>query len=270
VTLALARLESRHLERPQTRAFDVITTLADFAVLTWAVKPAILARHLAPGFEPEVRTLDDGRQVALVSAVPFRDLDFRFSCAPWLRFRMGQTNYRAYVLRDGKPCAWFFGTSLTRPWVVIPRFWWRLPWHGARMRFDAHWDGERCIRYTLETDSAWAPVELDLEGTDEPMGRLDGFADAEDTLVALTHPLDGYYLRTDRRVGTYSIWHAPLALWHARVRTARFPLFERLGIVAPDQPLHSALVQRATEFIIRLPPRAIGDQLPPRRSKRLA
>jgi len=65
MTLALARLESRHLERPQTRAFDVITMLADFAILTWAVEPAALARHLAPGFEPDIRTLDDGRQQLL-------------------------------------------------------------------------------------------------------------------------------------------------------------------------------------------------------------
>lgn len=112
------------------------------------------------------------------------------------------------------------------------------------MRFDARWDGERCNHYTLATDSAWAPVELGLEGTGEPLGRLDGFADAEDTLVVLTHPLDGYYLRTDRRLGTYSIWHAPLALRHARVRTARFRLFERLGIVAPAAELAPSRVER--------------------------
>lgn len=254
---ALARLGPEHLERPATRGLDVITTLADFVIVTWAVEPSALARHLPPGFEPDVRVLDDGRRVALVSAVPFRDLDFRFSFAPWLRFRMGQTNYRAYVVREGRRCAWFFGTSLTRPFVVVPRWLWRLPWHGARMRFDVTWDGEVCTRYALMTRSDWAPLELALEGTNEPMERLDGFADAEDTLVVLTHPLDGYFQRTDGRVGTYSIWHAPLVLRRARVTIAKVPLFERLGLVSSGQPPHSALVQRRTEFVIRLPPRVL-------------
>lgn len=257
MTTDLARLDPSRLARPQARGIDVTTTLADFALITWAVEPAALARHLAPGFEPDVRTLDDGRQVALVSAVPFRDLDFRFACCPWPRFRMGQTNYRAYVLYRGQRCVWFFGTSLTRPWVVVPRWWWRLPWHGARMKFDTAWAGERCTRYALTTRSAWAPAELELEGTDRAMGRLDGFADEEDTAVVLTHPLDGYFRRTDGQVGTYSVWHDRLTLRHARATRASFPLFERLGLITADQPPHSVLVQRATEFIIDLPPRPL-------------
>lgn len=254
---ALARLEPRHLTRPVARGIDVTTTLADFALITWAIDPAALAPHLAPGFAPDVRTLDDGRQVALISAVPFRDLDFRFAFMPWPRFRMGQTNYRAYVLHRGQRCAWFFGTSLTRPWVAIPRWWWKLPWHGARMRFDTAWDGERCARYAMTTRSAWAPASVVLEGTDQPMGRLDGFADEEDTTVVLTHPLDGYFWRSDRRVGHYAVWHDRLTLRHARATTLSFPLFERLGLTLAGQPPHSVLVQRATEFVIDLPPRPL-------------
>jgi uncharacterized protein YqjF (DUF2071 family) len=251
---ALARLEQCHLEQPRARRFDVLTTLADFAMVTWAIDPAAVACHLAPGFEPDVRVLDDGRRVAMVSAVAFRDLDFRFAIAPWLRLWMGQTNYRTYVIRNGQRCAWFFGTSLTRPFVAIPRLWWKLPWHAAHMRFDVGWDGERCTHYELTTRSRWGPAELVLEGSDRPMGRLDGFADAEETLVVLTHPLEGFYYRTDGRVGSYSIWHAPLDLAHARVATSRFPVLERLGLVTIGQPVHSALVQRRTEFLIRLPP----------------
>ncbi len=257
-----ARLDPDSLVRPTLRALDVVTTLADFAIVTWAVDPERVARHLAPGFEPDVRALDDGREVALVSAVPFRDLDFRFAAFPWLRFRMGQTNYRAYVIRraTGERCAWFFGTALTRPFVHVPRVLWRLPWHPARMRFRVSWEAELCTRYSLRTRSSWGACELEAAGSQAPMGRLDGFADEEETLVVLTHPLQGYYYRTDGRVGTYSVWHERSNLRRARAERSRFTVLERLGLIQAEQPPHSVLVQRETEFVIRLPPRLLrGD-----------
>jgi hypothetical protein len=127
--------------RPAARWGDVTTTLADFAIITFAVDPAALAALLPDGFAPEVFTLDGGRRVAFVSAVPFRDLDFRFGFAPWLKFRFGQTNYRAYVTHRGQRCVWFFGTSLSTNWVAIPRYAWKLPWHPARIGIEADWDG---------------------------------------------------------------------------------------------------------------------------------
>jgi len=110
--------------RPPRRWRDVTTTLADFAIITYAVDPTTLAALLPKEFAPEVFTLNEGRRVAFVSAVPFRDLDFRFNFAPWLKFRFGQTNYRAYVTYQGQRCVWFFGTSLATAWVLIPRYAW--------------------------------------------------------------------------------------------------------------------------------------------------
>jgi len=247
VTLALAT-------RPKRRLRDVTTTLADFAIVTWAIDPARLARHLPDGFAPDVVAID-GAPRALVSAVPFRDLDFRFGFAPFLRFRFGQTNYRAYVRRGDERCAWFFGTSLATRWVAIPRYAWKLPWHRARIDFDCAFDGERCTRYAMRSRSAWGDAELELVGGDEPTGCLPGFADADECALVLTHPLAGYFHRRDGRVGTYSVWHDRLALQRASVVHARFEVLEREDVIDRDQPVHSALVQRATEFVIRLPPR---------------
>jgi len=248
-----ARISATALVRPRARLRDVTTTLADFAIVTYAVDPARLARHLPAAFTPEIVTIDATPR-ALISAVPFRDLDFRFGFAPFLRFAFGQTNYRAYVRRGDERCVWFFGTSLATRWVAIPRYAWKLPWHHARMRFDCAFDGERCTRYALASRSGWGDAELALEGTDEPTGCLPGFADADECALVLTHPLAGYYHRRDRRVGTYSIWHDRLALRRARVGHARFDVFERADLIDRDQPVHSALVQRETEFMIRLPP----------------
>lgn len=247
------------LGSPQTlRSLDVVTTLADFAIITYAVDPDRLQRLLPSDFTAHTVNID-GRPRALVSAVPFRDLDFRFGFAPWLRFHFGQTNYRAYVLYRGTPCVWFFGTSLATPWYVIPAYLWRLPWHHARMRFDATWEGDRCRQYRLATGGAWGRAVLDLEGSDEPMGILPGFSSEDETAQILTHPLVGYFHRRDGRVGSYSVWHDRLRLQRGRVTRARFQVFCDLGLVGESDAPHSALLQRATEFHVYLPPRVVRD-----------
>ncbi len=243
--------------RPDSRWRDVTTTLADFAIITYAVDPAALAALLPAEFGPDVFTLDDGRRVAFVSAVPFRDLDFRFGFAPWLRFAFAQTNYRAYVTYRGQRCVWFFGTSLATRWVWIPRYRWKLPWHHACIDINADWQGERCARYRLHTVADWGSADAELEGSDEPAGRLDGFADAEETSLVLTHPLAGYFTRRDGRLGTYSVWHERLNLRLGSARNARFEVFEQLGLVQRGAPPHSVLIQRETEFVIRLPPQPV-------------
>jgi hypothetical protein len=256
VDAPISHFDDVRLLRPEVRAYDAITMLADFALVTYTVDPITLKQFLPPGFEPEIRATEGGPR-AFVSAVPFRDYNFHFGAASLPRFSMGQTNYRAYVRYRGEPCVWFFGTSLTRPLVYIPSVLWRLPWHPAVMRFDTRWDGEVCRRYTLRTRAMWAPVEMDLEGTDQPAGCLDGFADEDETAFILTHPVAGYYYRRDGRLGSYAVWHPRLRMRRARAVHVRFALFERLGLIEPAAAPHSILVQRETEFQIQLPPRLV-------------
>jgi uncharacterized protein YqjF (DUF2071 family) len=256
------QVTSPWLPRPTTRWCDVTTTLADFAIITFDVEPARLAALLPRDFAPEVVTLADGRQRALVSAVPFRDLDFRFGFAPWLRFRFGQTNYRAYVRYRGRRCVWFFGTSLATFWVLIPRYGWKLPWHRDRIQIAASWDQEHCQRYQVATTGNWGQAEVEMEGTDEPTGTLDGFANEEDTAVVLTHPLAGYFRRRDGRLGTYSVWHKRLEMCRGIAKKAEFAVFKDLGLVTPGTTPHSVLLQRETEFIIVLPPKPLDESTP--------
>lgn len=234
---------------------DVLVTLRHFAIVTYDVDPDALGAHLPPGIEPEVFTLAGGRARALVSAVTFLDVGFRLRVFPWPRFSFGQVNYRAYVLRDGARAAWFFGTSLATPFVLVPRLLWGMPWRHARMRFDAVWSGERCERYALSVHGRWGAARLTAHGSGEPTGVLDGFASEEDTAIALTHPTEGYFRRRDGRVGTYSIDHAPLRMQRAVDVEARFEVYEGLGLVAPGQTPHSVLLQRETDYVIHLPPR---------------
>lgn len=255
------RLTPEMLKRPQVGGIDAISTLEHFAIITYAVAPESLSRHLAPRFEPVCVRLADGKLHALVSVVPFHDVDFRLARFPLMRFAFGQTNYRAYV-RDretGTHCAWFFGTTLDSAMVIVPRYLWKLPWHRGRISFSCQAEGEVYHRYYMETKSGWAAAEVELEDAGEPVNHLDGFPDLETAMVVLTHPLDGFYLRRDGVLGSYRVWHNRLTPRAGKCRKARFALLDRLGLVAiadQDRP-YSVMLQRRIEFTIYLPPRKL-------------
>ena len=240
--------------QPILHGVDAATTLADVALVTFSVDPEVLAHSLPPGVRPDVVTLDNGRRRALVSAVSFRDADFRLAFASRRRFSFLQTNYRAYVRLGDRRLVWFFGTTLDSPLVAIPRLAWRMPWHRDAMRLEAAWDGERCRDYRLSTRGSWGGADVALDGTDERVGRLDGFADAEETLLVLTHPLDGMYRRRDGGLGGYAVWHERFAPRVGIARTARYDVFERLGLVEPGTAPHSVMLQRTIDFAVLLPP----------------
>jgi len=245
------------LALPRRGLLDLHVTLRHFAITSFAVPVEGLARYLPPGFTPEVLVLAEGER-ALVSAVSFLDVGMRFRLMPWPRFTCGQTNYRAYVRHAGRRVAWFFATTLDSPLVLMPRLVWSMPWHRARMAFDVGWTGDRCERYLLRTTGAVGAVELDVEGSAEPTGSLEGFRDEDETRIVLTHPTEGFFTRRGGGVATYAIWHAPLTMQRARPTRARFQLFEDLGLVQPDTQPHSVLLQRETDYAIYLPPRRIA------------
>jgi uncharacterized protein YqjF (DUF2071 family) len=237
---------------------NATTTLRDFAIVTYAVEPKRLAALLPPGFEAETFTLGDGSSRGFVSAVPFRDLDFRLACAPALRFAFGQINYRAYVRYRGERAVWFFGTMLDSPLVAVPRYFWRLPWHHARISIEASWAGARCESYALDAHASWGNAGLRCTGTAQDAGCIDGFADAAETSLVLTHPLRGYYYRRDGRIGTYSVDHERFAMKRAATAEARFTVFEDLGLLETTAQPHSVLLLAETVFTIALPPRALS------------
>jgi Uncharacterized conserved protein (COG2071) len=248
-----AAVEAFARSRPRLRGLDATTKLEDFAIVTFAVDPRRLARLLPGGLTPEVRRLDDGREVGFVSAVSFRDVDFRFAFAPRIRGSFFQTNYRAY--RDRRRAVYFFGTTLDSPLVVLPRIAWGMPWHGGRTRLDAGWDNAgRCTAYRHRCSGRWGAAEVELEGTGVAAGRLDGFVDADDSAVVLTHPLDGYFQRPNGTLRRYRVWHERLRPQLGIARRSGYAVFEELGLVTSGAGAHSVLLQRAVDFDVLLPP----------------
>jgi hypothetical protein len=129
-----------------------------------------------------------------------------------------------------------------------------MPWYGGRTSIDAAWDGGRCLAYRHRCTGARNAVDAAFAGSDEPAGRLDGFADADDAALVITHPLDGWFLRPDGRLGRYSVWHPRLHPTLGSATSARYAVFERLGLVGPGAAPHSVLLQPEVEFDVHLPP----------------
>ena len=201
------RFSTQHLTRPAVSGIDVVTTLEHFAIITYTVDPASLARHMAPRFEPVCIRPNDGTPRALVSVVPFHDRDFHAAAFPSPRMSFGQTNYRAYVIdrETGQHSVWFFGTTLDSITVMLPRHLWKLPWHRGRIKFACELEGDIYRSYEMTTASSWAPVRLALEDAGSPVSQLDGFPDFETAVLILTHPLSGFYRRRDGALGSYQV-----------------------------------------------------------------
>ncbi len=244
--------------------WDVRSRLAHFALVNYALPKERLAPHI-PQDRFEIAGFEiGGRRQAMMSAVPFLDLDFHFPrLAPFAKFRFAQTNYRVYVndRRTGEPAVWFYGTTHASRTVANPRLVWRLPWHSARYRVNCKHNAAagRYDSFHITADSPWAPAEIELEDTGTPVALCEGFHSPEEVALVLTHPVDGYFRREDGQFGHYSVWHEQMRLTVARPQRLWFGLFERLNLLSRDEMSrpHSVFLCPEVEFLIHLPPRRL-------------
>lgn len=252
--------------RPEPSGIDVISKLQHFAIITYAVPPSRLAGLIPDRFVLDTIELD-GSDKALISVVPFMDVDFTSAVYPFPKFTMGQTNYRIYVMDSttGERCVWFLGTTLDSWTVVVPRFLWNLPWFPGKVSFDCDMDpGEGLYRkYKMTTHAAWAPAEVELRQNGSEKLHFPGFPDIETGLVVLTHPLAGFFHRRDGKLGTYRVWHNQLMVRPATLISARFGLLERMGLVPETEQLrpHSVLLEPNNEFTVYLPPKIVQPEI---------
>jgi uncharacterized protein YqjF (DUF2071 family) len=247
--------------RPQPSGIDVQCKLQHFAIISYAIAPERV-RGLIPDRFALDTVMIDGQARALISVVPFIDVDFTSAKYPFPKFTMGQTNYRIYIVdqETGERCVWFLGTTLDSWTLLVPRHLWQLPWHAGKITFNCQQDSHgRYLQYQMTTESDWVPAQLSLAQTDSTVS-LAGFPDTETGLVFLTHPLAGFYHRRDGRLGTYRVWHDRLQVQAAQLRHARFGLLSRLNIVSAAEQLkpHSVLLEPINEFTIYLPPTVLN------------
>lgn len=248
--------------RPTPKGIDVVCKLQHFAIITYAVAPSRF-----DGLFPDRFKLDtveiNGSEKALISVVPFIDVDFTSAVYPFPKFTMGQTNYRIYIIdkNTNERCVWFLGTTLDSWTLAVPRVLWNLPWYSGTVNFDCEFDEiqRKYTKYKMTTNADWAPASVELKQEDNLAMELAGFPDLETGLVYLTHPLAGFYHRRDGKLGTYRVWHKKLDVAAASLCSANFGLLSRLGLVTLEeqQSAHSVLIEPVNEFTIYLPPKVL-------------
>lgn len=250
--------------RPKPTGIDVLCGLKHFAIITYAVPAERFA-----GLFPKRFLLDtielNGEQMALISVVPFIDVDFTSAVFPFPKFTMGQTNYRIYIIdsKTGERCVWFLGTTLDSWTLAVPRYLWNLPWHAGNIRFDCIFDESTGLyqQYRMETRSQWAAASVELSQSDRDSLNFPGFPDTESALVYLTHPLAGFYYRRDKKLGTYRVWHDELRVKPGQLKSANFKLLSDLNLVniQEQQSPYSVLIEPINEFTIHLPPTVVNE-----------
>lgn len=253
---------NRRLARPVGGFMHAMTKLRHFALITYALPKARLEPHIpSDRFEIPEFTIG-GQKFALLSFVPFLDVDFHFPrIIPSRKFSFAQTNHRAYVIdrQTGEHGVWFFGTTLGSYLVHIPRTLWKLPWHFARYNVDCRYSetDRQYERFHYQMDSQWCSGHVEIEDTGEEVRDVEGFASYDEMKFILTQPVTGWFRRLDGRIGTYSIWHEEMRMTLGHVREARFSLYENLGIFSKEEMTkpHSVLICPEIEFRILLPPR---------------
>lgn len=223
-------------------------------MVSYRVDTQALDALLPDGVEPDVFPFDDGTRASLVSAVPFLDRDFHFRFFPAVKVSCGQVNYRAYVTFRGERGVWFFGTSLDSVFVALPQLAWQMPWHRDRVTIEGAWDDDGGCRSWTFAARGWGEGSGRMTATGAPLDRLDGFADLDETVEVLTHPMVGWYQRRRGGLGRYSVWHEVLGVRPCTVEEARFAVFERLGLIEPGATPHSAVVARTVHFDVHTPP----------------
>ena len=128
--------ENRVKERESRSCIDINTTLEHFAIISYKI-PVERIQHLIPKPFKLWTYVENEKEYALISAVPFKDKDFSFyRISRFPSFNFFQTNFRAYIIdeRDNSYSAWFFGTTLGSITVIIPKKIWNMPWEYAKYK----------------------------------------------------------------------------------------------------------------------------------------
>jgi hypothetical protein len=244
-----------------SNVLDIRSDLLHFALITYALPAERLRPHIHERFEIPTFPID-GQDLALMSAVPFVDADFSFyRLAPSIKWQFPQTNYRVYVIdrESGEHCVWFFGTTLGGRPVHAARGLWRIPWHYADYEVNCQHDPVvgRYDKFHYTHESEWASAEIELEDTGEVPGLLPGFADMAEQTLILTHPVEGYFYRTDWKLGMYSVWHEEIPLTVGKATNLDFSLYSELELLSQEEMArpHSVLICPKIMFEVHLPPK---------------
>lgn len=245
---------------PTDKFFTAATSLEHFSIVTYLVDFQKLRIVIPQQFDIYTIIVDD-KKYGMVSAVTFIDKDFHFKkLFPFLKMSFPQTNYRAYIIdkATGEKCAWFFGTGLGTPLVYIPRYLWKMPWFLSRYKTYFEYS-DKYLSYKIDISAHNSSAVIDIVEDEKSNFITKDFDSPEEATLVLTHPVTGFFSRSDGKIGRYKIWHPKMDIKTGVCRDAYFEKFEKLGLLSKEQLKrpYSILLTKKIKFIIDLPPNEI-------------
>lgn len=253
-------IKERIRNKPVDKLLTVSTKLRHFSILTYLVEFEKL-RNIIPEKFDIYTIVVDNKKFGLISAVTFIDKDFHFKkILPFWKLEFPQTNYRAYIVNkdSGEKCAWFFGTGLGSPLVAIPKMIWKMPWFYSKYKTNFEY-ADKYLTYKIEISAFNSSATIDVIEDERSNFITKDFTSFEEARLILTHPVTGYFLRSDNTIGQYKIWHPEMEIKTGQCKNAYFEKYEKLGLLSKEemkQP-YSVLLTKEIEFIIDLPPKKI-------------
>jgi len=252
------KLNQRINQPIRQNRWTVASILSNFALINYALPAKRLRPHIHPRFEISEFEIQ-GKKQALLSVVPFLDEAFYFeNFMSFMKFRFPQTNYRVYVIdsETGEDVVWFFGTILGSIWHQIPLYLWRMPWYFGK--FETKFEQKNGIytHFEFQTQAKRANLQVKISDTGETISEIEGFSDLDEMRLILTHPVQGFYYRTDGKLGTYRIWHDEMDIRKAIGLSLYFEWLERLELLNQEEMKdpHSIFICPEILFKVELPP----------------
>ncbi|HVF92300.1 MAG TPA: DUF2071 domain-containing protein [Blastocatellia bacterium] len=229
--------------------------MRDLLFANYAVPQAVV-RPLVPDlFEIETVTTEDGQDCAVVSAVPFRVVDFASSSLPFSNLRFNQINYRTHVRSEGAPAIYFFEMKLNSRMITAGASFMRLPLGYEELELKTRDSGGDREATGAKRSFRWAGPEgldIDFEIGDDAAAP-DRLIDAE----FLTKRPTGFISTATGSIFKIEVEHERMRTLPARINRARVPALESLGFLreGASVPPRSALYVEEIVFQAHQPAR---------------
>lgn len=260
----ITELESRIQNRKQKLSLlDVQTNLKHFALINYALPKDRLKAYIPTDRFEIPEFMIQGKKMALMSVVPFLDSDFNFARVfPYKKFSFMQTNYRVYVFDKitKQHCAWFFGTTLGSYSVLIPNWIFNMPWYFAKYKSEFLYNTieSRYQSFKIQSysKSIFGNFEIEIEDSGVPIELKAGFENLAEMKLILTHPIQGFFYRNDKKLGGYSIWHDEIFLSLGKAKNLYFEFLESMQLLSKSemQNPHSIFMTPEIFFEVYFPP----------------
>ncbi|MDQ4145569.1 MAG: DUF2071 domain-containing protein [Actinomycetota bacterium] len=237
------------------RAGSISVEVLHFALVTHAVEAERVRARLPSLYELETFEAADGVERALVSTTCFCNHDFRPYALAYPRLTFNESTYRTYVRLGEKRGVYFFGRYLEGARAAGPQ---RLFARDTflsdfEVEIDSNENGYEL--YSCGVSSKCGDTHFVVRALDSPRAQ-EPFESGDELAQFITYRLHGFFTSSLGCQGHMPVGHKRMRPFAGELESGRFDLWERLGILAPEEVSspHSVLVQPPILFTL-YPPR---------------